>query len=56
MRLRKEAFGAIVQTNVASFTENIENIGAAVSSKYGALFPEGLFSTIHGRLSYSMFQ
>ena len=33
MRLHKEAFGAIVQTNVESITENFENIGAVVSSK-----------------------
>ena len=32
MRLRKEAFGLIVQTNVESITENFENIGAVVSS------------------------
>ena len=33
MRLRKEAFGLIVQTNVESITENFDNIGAVVSSK-----------------------
>ena len=33
MRLYKEAFGAIVQTNVESITENLKNIGAVVSSK-----------------------
>ena len=32
MHLNKEAFGAIVQTNVESITENFENIGADVSS------------------------
>ena len=32
MHLHKEAFGAIVQTNVESVTENFENIGAVVSS------------------------
>ena len=33
MRLHKEAFGAIVQANVESFTENFKNIGAVESSK-----------------------
>ena len=33
MRLHKEAFGAIVQTNVESLTENFKNIGAAASTK-----------------------
>ena len=33
MCLRKEAFGAIVQTNVESITENFENISAVLSSK-----------------------
>ena len=33
MRLYKEAFGAIVQINVESITENFENIGPVVSSK-----------------------
>ena len=31
MHLHKETFGAIVQTNVESITENFENIGAGVS-------------------------
>ena len=31
--LHKEAFGAIVKTIVESITENLENIGGAVSSK-----------------------
>ena len=30
MRLHKEALGAIVQTNVGSITEKVENIGAVV--------------------------
>ena len=33
MRLHKEAFGAIVRTNVESLTENLKNIGAVESSK-----------------------
>ena len=33
MRLYKEGFGAIVQTNVEWITENLKNIGAVVSSK-----------------------
>ena len=33
MRLHKEAFGAIVQTNAESITKKFENIGAVVSSK-----------------------
>ena len=33
MCLRKETFGAIVQTNVESITENFENISAVLSSK-----------------------
>ena len=32
MRLHKEPFGAIVQINEESITENFENIGAVVSS------------------------
>ena len=34
MHLHKEAFGAVVQTNVESITEHFKNLDAAVSSKY----------------------
>ena len=33
MHLHKEAFGAVVQTNVESITEHFKNLDAAVSSK-----------------------
>ena len=33
MRMHTEGFGATVQTNSESITENLENIGAVVSSK-----------------------
>ena len=33
MRFHKRAFGAVVQTNVESITENFANIGAVLSSK-----------------------
>ena len=33
MRLHKEGFGAIAQTNVESLTENFKNIGTVESSK-----------------------
>lgn len=47
MRLHKEIFGAIVQTNAESINKNFENIGAAVPSKYIMSSSGNLFSTIH---------
>ena len=48
MCLHKEAFGALVQTNVESITEIFENIGTVVSSKL-----IGLRKTL---LSYALVQ
>ena len=38
MRMHTEGFGATVQTNLESITENLENIGAVVSSKLTELW------------------
>ena len=51
MRLHKEIFGAIVQTNAESINKNFENIGAAVPSKYIMSSSGDLFSTIHWDLA-----
>ena len=53
--MHKEAFGAIVQTNVKSITENFENIDAAVQVSVVHQVLGSSFSAIHWDLATQFF-
>ena len=56
MYLHKEAFGALVQTNVESITEIFENIGTVVSSKLIGLRKTLSYAPVQEKLKLETFK